>query len=253
MVRQIHVLGICASPRRPSNSEFLLEQALTAAAEAAPECITTEAYLMRGKQFHPCNSCYDRCRTLKGDCTAKDSFQELQHKWHAADAIIYSVPVYHVSYPAQLHCFLDRLGCTNVFAYEHHRPPKLLKPIGVIAQGSHLFSGQEQAIMQLIQHALIMGCIPVAGDMWEAYFGAAGSTHCNSSGDGLQRLYEDGDFDAKAAVTGARSVGRRAAEMALIVSAGAVAWKQLLAQDPLYEPLFQHLEAQPDQRAGVSQ
>jgi multimeric flavodoxin WrbA len=221
---------------------YLLELALDSAAEVAPDRIKTEGYFFKGKEFHPCYSCLDRCRELKGECTVKDDFQELQGKWNSADAIIYSVPVYHMSYPGQLHCFLDRLGCTSCYAYSHYQAPRLLKPIGIITQGSDLNSGQEQVMTQLIQHAMIMGCVPVQGDTWQAYLGAGGSTHGDTKGDAMRRLYAEGNFGAKATVDGSRSVGRRVAEMALILTAGALAWKDLLSADPLYEPILDRLE-----------
>lgn len=45
-----------------------------------------------------------------------------------------------------------------------------------IAQGMHLSSGQEHALTDLINHALVMQSIPVTGDIWESYIGAAGRT-----------------------------------------------------------------------------
>lgn len=44
--------------------------------------------------------------TVKGE----DGFEELCDRWAAADAVIYSVPVYHLGISGQLKCFIDRLG-----------------------------------------------------------------------------------------------------------------------------------------------
>ncbi len=112
-----------------------------------------------------------------GECIIKDDFQELLEKWIEADVILYSVPVYHMGMPAQLKAFLDRLGNSLFGRYvKNFSPdavtlPRSLKVIGSIAQGAHIFSGQEHTITDLINHALIMGCVPVTGDMWEAYIG----------------------------------------------------------------------------------
>lgn len=238
-MKRINVLGICGSPRYPSNSAFLLEEALSAARDVDPERIETEFYSIKGKKFAPCYSCFDRCRELKGGCTVKDDFQELQGKWYLADAIIYSVPIYHMSYPAQLKCFVDRLG--NTFGQAYKPPSKALKAIGAIAQGTHLFSGQEESLMDIIKHTMLMGCIPVAGDPWEAYLGAGGTTHSSIGKDAIRRLYAEEECDAVTAVTASRSVGRRVAEMALILRAGLLAEEDRFREDPKYRPFFDRL------------
>jgi multimeric flavodoxin WrbA len=231
MTEAIRLLGISGSPRRRGNSWFLLEQALEAAANGAPVPVDAEPYSISGKTFVGCDSCY-RCRDL-GDCRHKDDFQELRDKWLAADAIIYSVPVYHMNLPGQLRCFMDRLG-NSLPAPEQ----KYLKAVGAIAQGAHLFSGQEAAMLDVVQHALIMGCLPVTGDMWQSYIGAAGWTHGRGDTRALKQLLAEGDPAARAAVAAATSLGRRVVQVALLVKAGAAVYRDFLAQDEAYEALL---------------
>lgn len=86
----------------------------------------------------------------------------------------------------------------------------------------------------LINHAVLMGCIPVAGDPWQSYLGAAGWTRQDLSENSLRDLYESGEADAKVAVAAAESVGKRVAQMALLLRAGGAASREMLAADEAY-------------------
>jgi hypothetical protein len=113
-----------------------------------------------------------------------------------------------------------------------------------VAQGDCIFSGQEQVMMWLINHAVLMGCIPVAGDPWQSYLGAAGWTRNDLGEDSLQRLHESGEEDAQIAVTAAESLGRRVVEMALLLRAGGAAFRDLLATDAAYASFLGRLESE---------
>lgn len=241
------VLGISGSPRR-GNSEFLLAEALEAARSVDSGHVKTVAYSVRGKKFGPCLSCF-RCGELSGECVVKDSFQEARDLWLAADVVIYSVPVYHMGLPGQLKCFMDRLGNSLFARYRHLFPPGVdslprhLKVIGGIAQGAHLCSGQEHALTDIINHALLMQCLPVTGDMWEAYIGAAGWTANDIDRRALARQYEEGKDNARILVKAARDVGRRATETALALKGGVELIRERLAKDPVYAPLLERIAA----------
>jgi multimeric flavodoxin WrbA len=234
----IRVLGICASPRKGGNSAFLLEHAVAAAEESLGDRVDAASYWFAGKSFAPCDGC-NRCAKL-GDCHIEDDFQELRNLWMDADAVIYSVPVYHYYIPGQLKCFIDRLGNT-VDSYTGGRILKSLKVIGAISQGSHLFSGQEHAVSQLMHHALIMGCVPMAGDCWESYVGAGGWTQTSVHRRSLQQLYAAGDEDARVAVNAAGTVGRRVAQVALLLKSGGTHHRELLEADGGYEDFLERL------------
>jgi multimeric flavodoxin WrbA len=236
---KIRLLGISGSPRPRGNSRYLLEVALEAATELGSS-VETEVYSIggKGKSFAPCDSCYSCVRT--GECRIKDSFQELRDKWLAADVIIYSVPVYHMTYPAQLRAFIDRLG-NHLFGYYGGRISKHLKAIGIIAQGSHLFSGQEHTITDLVNHALIMGCIPVAGDIWESYIGVGGWTENDSRNNAIAKLFEEGSKDAQVTVRASRSLGKRTVQVAMIVKCGALANADLLRADGGFDAFYRRI------------
>lgn len=239
-MEEIRVLGISGSPRPKGNSAYLLDQALEAAA-AVGDFVKVEAYNFGGKDKHfaPCDSCFACAKT--GECHTKDSFQELRDRWVAADAIVYSVPVYHMTYPAQLRAFIDRLG-NSMFGYYNGEVTKSLKVIGSMAQGSHIFSGQEHALTDLINHALIMGAIPVTGDLWESYIGVGGWTRNDTSKNALDKRLQEGDYDAQVTVKAARALGRRVAQISLIVKRGALASTDMLETEGGFNALYQRLK-----------
>lgn len=237
----IKILGINGSARPKGNSMFLLDYAMEGAAEAG-SFVQTETYCIggKGKNFAPCDSCFT-CIDKHGDCHIEDSLQELRPKWLEADAVIYSVPVYHMTYPAQLRAFIDRLG-NSLFGLYNMRLPKNMKVIGGIAQGMHIFSGQESALTDLINHAMLMGALPVNGDIWESYIGVGAWTENNERKNALSELYEKGSSDAQVAVRGARALGKRVAQIALIVKSGIQANRELLEADGGYDAYFQSLK-----------
>jgi len=242
-MKALQILGISGSPRS-GNSDYLLEHALSAAREVSKaEC---GSYSFKGRKMGPCIAC-GHCLRETGSCAIKDDFQELLELWMEADVIIYSVPVYHMSIPGQLKCFIDRLGNSMFGRYAHlyekgkEKLPKLLKSIGSIAQGIHFSSGQEHTITDLINHALLMQCVPVTGDMWESYIGGVGWTSCADERDALKSQYEREELDAVIAVRSARDVGRRSAEVALILREGIKAQAPQIRDDPSYTPILQKL------------
>lgn len=167
-MQSVNILGICGSPRKNKNSRFLLEFGLEAAETAVARSVKTELYSIAGKNFESCDGCH-KCSDL-GHCRKTDDFAELRDKWLAADAVIYSVPVYHMGVPGQLKSFIDRLGHSVQEGFNDRQ----LKPIGILTQGSGVASGQESVMIFLNNHAVMQGCIPVGG-LWPiGYIGVGG-------------------------------------------------------------------------------
>jgi multimeric flavodoxin WrbA len=233
----IKLLGISGSPRKSGNSRFLLEQALRSAEAALGTVVQSDLVSFAGKEIRPCNSCF-RCIEL-GRCAIEDDFQGLRDKWVEADAILYSVPVYHMSVPGQVKCFIDRLG--NSLDVSDTSVSKHLKTVGAITQGADLYGGQELALAYLTQHAICMSCLPVAGDAYGSYIGAAGWTGHSIKKDSLQRLHSSGDLAAETAVAAAETVARRAVQVALLIKSGGLACKTMLEEDGGYGPLLKRL------------
>lgn len=244
-MRKLKVLGISGSPRR-GNSEYLLKQALEAAQSAQLLDLECSEYSFRRTQMGPCMAC-NRCVENGGECITKDDFAGLRDLWLEADVVIYSVPVYHMSMPGQVKCFIDRLGNSLFGRYKHLYPPgeeslpKLLKVIGAITQGIHISSGQEHTLTDLINHALIMQSVPVTGDLWQSYIGCGGWTSNDIDRSALQNQCAREHYDAVAAVKAARDIGKRAVEICLLLQAGVRARKAELALDPAYKPLLDRI------------
>jgi multimeric flavodoxin WrbA len=233
----INVLGIVASNRK-GNSEYLLRKALEVT-EKIPFDTKIEILSFRGKKVQPCISCF-KCREMNGECILKDDFEHIRQKYLSADVVIYSVPLFNLSIPGQLKCFIDRLGQTMT-GYYGIRSTRPLKITGNLIQGAHLYGGQEIALMNLTMHELLAKCIPVAGDGWESYVGAGGWTGANTKQDALQGLVEAGDRDALITLKAARSVVKRAVELAAIIQTGGWQLREELGSDEKYTPFYQRL------------
>lgn len=243
----IKVLGICASPRN-GNSKYLLEEALKASKEVSEE-VVVEYTSIKGKKISGCVMC-QACEK-DGICVIKDDFQKLAEQWIASDVVLYSVPVYHMGMPAQLKAFVDRLGNSFFGRYADEfsedkglfpRSLRNLKVIGTIAQGIHIFSGQEHTITQMINHAMIMGCVPVTGDMWEAYIGAGGWTNNEVGRSSIEKQIKEGNEDALATFRATRSIAKRAVEMSMILKNGGNQNKVYLEKTPVYKPFIDRLD-----------
>lgn len=241
---KIKVLGISGSPRK-GNSDFLLTHALKGAKDVDPDYVAIDSVSFKGKKMNPCLSCL-KCMDNGGNCVIKDDFQELRNKWVDADAVIYSVPVYHMGIPGQMKCFFDRLSNS---AWGFYRlKPRRLKIIGSLAQGEDIFAGQESCKSFLLIHAALTNCLAVSGDGPEAYIGAGGWTRHNMERNALKKLYENGEEDAAIAVKASTSVGRRVVEVAMIVKAGVYACKDKFKDDPYYQHLLKKIEGEREER-----
>jgi len=163
----------------------------------------------------------------------------LESLWIDADIILYAFPVYHMGIPAQLKSFIDRLGNSLGYYFGSGKPgtyhiPRLMKVMGFIVQGAHLYGGQDLALSFMVNHALLMRCIPVPGDLPDSYIGAGGWTGGQISRQSLRELYERQDRDAMIGVESARQVARRAVQAAIVVREGLKASRAALAHDPSY-------------------
>jgi multimeric flavodoxin WrbA len=140
--------------------------------------------------------------------------------------------------PAKLRAFMERLGCTF---YSFYEVPSVrhMKTIGVVTNGTHLYGGQELALVNLILDAVSMKCIAVAGDNPESYIGASAWTYGDWKGTALTQRSKDKDSldpTFSISIKAARSVVQRCVEVASILKTGGIALKESLNQDPRYRP-----------------
>ena len=97
------VLGICCSPRKNSNTEFMLQTVLD---NARAEGADTEFVTLAGKNLLPCDACQSCAKT--GKCHINDYMQEIYPKLLEADAIALASPVYFWSVSGQAKMLIDR-------------------------------------------------------------------------------------------------------------------------------------------------
>jgi multimeric flavodoxin WrbA len=137
--------------------------------------------------------------------------------------------------PGQVKCAIDRLGNVQ-FAYLKGKLPRYNKACGAIVQGSSRWGGQEVTVQFLIEHFLVMNCIPITGDMPQSYLGVGGyapTWEPNSILNDLQSLEN------------AKNLGRRVAETAMIVKAGRDALKKEIPEIYFYKRVFQRRKKTP--------
>jgi multimeric flavodoxin WrbA len=239
----IKILGINASPRKKGNSHFLLETALNAADEILPSAVSTELYSTSGKIYNPCDSC-DQCHDKLGYCRQEDDdFAELRDKWIGADAIIYSIPVYHMGVPGNFKNFLDRVGNSVVEGF-YSKPWKVM---ATITQGSGIATGQEQVMMYMTGHAVMMGCIPVGGDWPSAYVGAAGWTRVKKEKSAMRDMYAQGEADTTFTVDSIKVLAKNVIHLALVVKAGGLQLSEMLEEDGGYDIFLRRIAGEGSQ------
>ena len=98
-----HVLGIVGSPRRGGNTEILVDEVLTGAAEAGA---AVEKIILSKLNIAPCRAC-DTCFKI-GDCVQQDDMRALFKKMGQSQVWVLGTPVYYMGPTAQFKTFLDR-------------------------------------------------------------------------------------------------------------------------------------------------
>lgn len=99
------IVVITGSPRKNGNS-FAMTDAFIQAAEAKGHTVTRfDAAMMNIGGCHACETCY---KTEKA-CSFDDDFNIIAPAILEADVIIFSMPVYWYSIPAQIKAVIDKL------------------------------------------------------------------------------------------------------------------------------------------------
>lgn len=208
--RNVSILGIAGSPRA-GNTEIMVREALAGAERVS--AVQTHFFSFHRRRFAPCvGTCWKYC-AREGTCCYQDDFQEFFDLWLGADGILFGVPVYHMSVPAQVKAAIDRLG--NVLASHYGDGlPRFSKVCGALTQGMDTFGGQELTLQYLLSHFVLMNCLALSGDLLKSYLGAAGVAPSID----LDAIRSD-----DGALVVARNLGQRVAEMSHIVKAGLAA------------------------------
>ena len=152
------VVGICGSPRKGGNTEFLLSEALAVARERGFE---TEKLLISEMKVDYCNDCGD-CSKGKS-CPKEDDMRRILSSMEKADGIIVASPVYFGSVTAQLKAIFDRTIPLRRKGF------RLKDKVGcAITVGGSRNGGQEKALETVHAWMHIHGMIVVGDD---AHFG----------------------------------------------------------------------------------
>jgi multimeric flavodoxin WrbA len=116
------LLAIVGSPRLKGNTNYLVDQALSEAAELGAE---TEKIVLSQYEVNPCLG-HENCAS-RDSCQQKDDANWILDRFEEADGVILATPVYYYNVTAQMKAFIDR----NYFLYEHDRKSRA-KAVGVI-------------------------------------------------------------------------------------------------------------------------
>lgn len=99
------VVVITGSPRKNGNS-FAMTDAFIKAAEAKGHTVTRfDAAIKKLGGCHACETCYSTGKA----CSFDDEFNTLAPAILEADVIVFTMPVYWYSIPAQIKCVIDRI------------------------------------------------------------------------------------------------------------------------------------------------
>jgi multimeric flavodoxin WrbA len=152
------VVGICGSPKKAGNTDFLLNEALSLAEERGNE---TEKLRCAELKVEFCTDCGD-CSKGK-PCPKEDDMGRVLEALQKADGIIVASPVYFGSVSAQLKAVFDRTIPLR------RQDFKLRNKIGcAITVGGSRNGGQEKALETIHAWMHIHGIIVVGDD---AHFG----------------------------------------------------------------------------------
>ncbi len=99
------IVLITGSPRRGGNT-FAMADAFAAAAEAAGHTVERfDAAMMKLEGCRACETCF---KTGKA-CSFDNDFNKIAPAIEEADGIVFAMPVYWYSVPAQIKCVIDKL------------------------------------------------------------------------------------------------------------------------------------------------
>ncbi len=218
----VRILCINASPRGRSNSQWLIDQAIQGALSLGK--VEIETFNIRGKKLAPCMGCVEYCQEHK-KCIHQDDFEKLTEMWLRADGIIWAMPVYTFSPPSQVRSWMDRFHeiLFQAVCVEKGRLPRFAKPTGIIVQGSSRFGGQEITAQSMLEHVVMMDCLPVSGDMPHSDQGVLGQVIDKTTPEHETELLRD-----------SFRMGVRVAEMTKLIKLSKLALASSLPDDYWY-------------------
>lgn len=219
MIMVVKILGISGSPRKNSNTEILVKEALKGAQSVKD--VEVSFFPLAGKKINHCIGCKS-CVQHNNICTIKDDFQEFFKAYMETDGLIIGSPVYHLSISSLLKAAIDRLG-QSLFSVYQGKHPRFCKVGGVLAQGNSLYGGQEFALQFMINSLILMNNVVVSGNRPKSKIGVPASTYGDPERGSIKKN-ED-------ALVMAYGLGQRVAEMTHIIQAGLKSYKENLGPE----------------------
>jgi len=200
---KVKILAINCSPRKGKTTSKALETCLKAAEQVNPK-IETQLIELGDLDIRPCNACMECKKELK--CSIEDDFSKLIPTLADKNVagMIIGTPVYFGMMTAQCKAFLDRCG---MFRFNNWIFRNRIG--GTLAVGSMRNGGQEITLQAVRTVLLCHDMICVSEGKDTAHFGAT----LVSGGEGG---IEADTFGLKTA----GNLGRRVAELALMVNSG---------------------------------
>ena len=150
----IHILGICGSPIKDSNTELMLGEALKAIQN---DEVRTDLFSLYDKQVEDCRQC-NWCmmkQTENNFCAIKDDMQQLYPLMEEADAIVFGSPVYFHGVTAQAKAIIDRTFC---YLPKHPLKGKVGAPVLALRR-----VGAGQTRVHVYGWLISQGMVPVKG------------------------------------------------------------------------------------------
>lgn len=99
------VVVITGSPRKNGNSFAMTESFIKAAQEKGHSVTRFDASMMEIGGCHACETCFSTGKA----CTFDDDFNKIAPAILEADALVFTMPVYWYSIPAQIKGVIDRI------------------------------------------------------------------------------------------------------------------------------------------------
>ncbi|MBP3361245.1 MAG: flavodoxin family protein [Clostridia bacterium] len=99
------IVVITGSPRKNGNSFAMTDAFIKAAEERGHSIIRFDAAMKKLGGCHACETCYSTGKA----CSFDDDFNTIAPDILEADAIVFSMPVYWYTMPAQIKCVLDKI------------------------------------------------------------------------------------------------------------------------------------------------
>jgi multimeric flavodoxin WrbA len=175
----IHVLGICGSPVKDSNSELMLGEALKAVQD---EEVQTDLFTLHHKRIEDCKHC-NWCmskQTENNFCVVRDDMQGLFPKVVHADALLVASPVYLARMSGHLASVLDRLRCIH---YGKQYEGSMKYKVGAAMALSWFRNAGIETTLNTIHWAFLTYQMVIAVPGSLSTFGGAGLTSLSGTGE----------------------------------------------------------------------